>query len=94
MSSKTPRAAREDEPPATEEAQGKSAAATAAERVQTAFQLFALGVEMLRTRLRREEPSLSEEEIEERVSRWLATRRGAEHGDAEGRPATWPRQRR
>jgi hypothetical protein len=73
---------------------GDSEVAAAAERVRTALDLFAMGMEMLRTRLKREEPGLSDEEVEQRVDRWLLTRRGAEAGDGQGRPVPWPRKRR
>jgi hypothetical protein len=66
---------------------------TPGERVEAALQLFDLAVEMLRTRLRRERPAASDEEIEAEVRRWVRERPGAEHGDAEGRPAAWPRER-
>jgi hypothetical protein len=65
----------------------------AAERLRTALDLFDLGVEMLRTRLRREDPTLSDEALDQHVQRWLLTRRGAEHGDGAGRPGSWPRSR-
>jgi hypothetical protein len=56
-----------------------------------AFELFDLGLEMFRTRLRRENPGVSDEQVEAAVCAWLEHRPGAEHGDAEGRPASWPR---
>ena len=62
------------------------------ERLEIALQLFDLGIEMLRTRLRREQPDAGEDVIEREVQRWLRRRPGAEHGDAEGRVASWPRE--
>ncbi len=59
---------------------------TAGERIETALELFDLAVDLLRTRLRREQPELDEAEIEEAVLAWLHQRPGAEHGDSAGRP--------
>jgi len=59
--------------------------------VQTAFDLFGLAVEMLRTRMRRERPTLSDEELDTAVREWLRRRPGAEHGDCEGVRVTLPR---
>lgn len=52
----------------------------------TALELTALGEELLRQRLRREQPDLSDEEIEAAVARWWDDRPGAPRGDAVGRP--------
>ncbi|WP_044237485.1 hypothetical protein [Chondromyces apiculatus] len=62
------------------------------ERFRTALSLYELGERMLRQKLRRQQPELSEEEIEERVVAWLHRRPGAELGDGEGRPVPWPRR--
>jgi len=56
-----------------------------------AFELLDLGVDMLRARLRRENPAITDEQIDAAVLAWLSHRPGAEHGDAEGRPGRWPR---
>jgi Rv0078B-related antitoxin len=66
----------------------------AARRLRLAFDLFQAGEEMMRQRLRREHPGLSELEIEVRLVEWLHTRPGAEFGDAPGRPVPWPRRGR
>lgn len=50
------------------------------------------GVEMMRQKLRRTHPDLTELEIEARLRAWLMDRPGAPFGDAVGRPATWPRR--
>lgn len=63
-------------------------------KLRVAFDLFEAGLEMMRARLRRELPDASDEEIARRLRAWLQTRPGAEFGDAEGRPAQWPRPRR
>ena len=66
-------------------------AAAAAERLRVALDLHDAGVEVMRQNLRRKHPTATEAEIERLVGRWLSERPGAEHGDAEGRPGTWPR---
>ena len=63
----------------------------AARRLRLALDLFRTGEEMMRQRLRREHPELSEREIERRLLEWLRERPGAEHGDAPGKPLAWPR---
>jgi hypothetical protein len=65
----------------------------AAARLRLAFDLFEAGVEMMRQTLRREHPDWTEPQIQARVAEWLRQRPGAEFGDAEGRPGTWPRTR-
>lgn len=65
---------------------------TEIERLRTAFELFEAGREMKRAQLRRQNPDATEHEISELLGLWLRTRPGAEHGDAEGRPGSWPRQ--
>jgi hypothetical protein len=59
-----------------------------AEGLETALQLFELAVDMLRARLRRERPGISDAEVEEAVRAWVRHRPGAEHGDCAGPPAT------
>jgi len=59
---------------------------TAGERIEAALELFDLSVDLLRTRLRREQPALPDEEIEEAVRSWLHRRPGAPDGDSAGRP--------
>jgi hypothetical protein len=56
--------------------------------------MFDAGVDLMRQRLRREHPDDGSEEIERRITAWLQQRPGAEHGDAEGRPGSWPRRSR
>lgn len=63
---------------------------TPAERFQVALDLFDLSVAMLKQRLLRE--GKSEAEAEAAVDAWLSERPGAEHGDAEGTPVSWPRR--
>lgn len=63
-----------------------------AERFSTTLALFELGEAMLRQKLLRKFPHASEAEISARVREWIDRRPGAEHGDAVGRLATWPRR--
>lgn len=57
----------------------------AAERLRVTFDLHQAGVDLMRQNLRRRYPEESDAKISERVSAWLHTRPGAEHGDAPGR---------
>lgn len=54
----------------------------AAARLRAALELFELGVQMYRQRLRRERPAATERELDDEVQRWLLHRPGAERGDA------------
>src|SRR5687768_7933934 len=65
---------------------------TPAERLRITFALIETAERMLRARLRRESPQMSEQAVEERVAAWYAKRPGAELGDAMGIPASWPRR--
>jgi hypothetical protein len=58
---------------------------SAAQRLEDALELADLAERMVRARIRREYPELSEIEIEARVLAWLQERPGAVDGDAEGR---------
>lgn len=51
------------------------------ERMRTTFELYELAEQMMRQKLRRQNPGASEEEIEEGIQAWLHHRPGAEHGD-------------
>lgn len=42
-----------------------------AAQLRLAFEMFEVGVAMMRQKLRRERPAASEEEIEELLERWL-----------------------
>jgi hypothetical protein len=66
-------------------------AVAVAERMRLTFDLYATGEALMRQRICREHPGLSPAEVEARLVAWLQTRPGAEHGDAEGQPGTWPR---
>lgn len=64
----------------------------AAERMRLALELAELGEAMFRQRLRRDQPQLTQDEIDALVDAWRPRRPGAEHGDAQGRPVAWPRR--
>jgi hypothetical protein len=66
---------------------------TARDRLRVAFELIDVAERMLRRRLRRECPQLSDEALEDGIAEWYGQRRGAELGDAEGVPGQWPRRR-
>lgn len=66
----------------------------AAKRLWQAFELVAISEEMLRSRLRRENPGWSEVAVEREVTKWRLRRPGAEHGDAVGRPRPLGRRAR
>jgi hypothetical protein len=59
-----------------------------AERFRMTLDLFDLGVQMYRQRMRRENPHGSEESVEAQVQAWLLRRPGAEFGDYPGRPSS------
>jgi Rv0078B-related antitoxin len=59
-----------------------------AERFRVTLDLFDLGVQMYRQRMRREHPQYNEEAIEAEVQAWLFRRPGAEFGDYPGRPSS------
>lgn len=59
---------------------------TPAERLEVALELSALAEAVMRENLRRRHPNAAPDEIEVLLTHWFATRPGAEHGDAEGRP--------
>jgi len=65
---------------------------TPTEKLRITFALIDVAERMLRQRLRREFPEISEQLLEERVGAWYARRPGAEFGDAVGIPAAWPRR--
>jgi Rv0078B-related antitoxin len=69
-----------------------ASAETATERLRMAFELIDVAERMLRQRLRREQPDISEQALDEHINAWYARRPGAELGDGEGIPAVWPRR--
>lgn len=59
---------------------------TPAEALRAAFDLFEVGVGLMRRTLRRENPLVSDTEVEAMLETWLHERPGARDGDASGRP--------
>lgn len=59
---------------------------TPEEKLRAAFAMHAAALDLLRQALRRRQPEISEERVEEQVVRWLRTRPGAEFGDGPGIP--------
>jgi hypothetical protein len=57
---------------------------TPEERLRVAFDLFEVGVQMTRSRLRREHPDFTDDQIEASVMAWLHDRPGAPFGDYPG----------
>ena len=62
-----------------------------ARRLRTALDLADSGILLRRQQLRRAHPDASDDEINERLNAWLKKRRGAEFGNAAGRPRNVPR---
>jgi hypothetical protein len=58
-----------------------------ARRLRAVFEMYEFGEQMYRARLRRENPTATEAEIEVRVQAWRMSRPGAPHGDAVGWPS-------
>jgi hypothetical protein len=58
---------------------------TPSEKLRIALDLFESGVAMMRETLKREHPTESDAQIEERLRKWLRHRTGAEDGDCVGR---------
>lgn len=61
-------------------------AATPQERLRIALDLAGVGEQMMRARLRREQPNITDEDLEAAVTRWLQDRPGAPAGDCPGQP--------
>lgn len=61
---------------------------TPLEKMQITLDLFEASVAIQRQNLRRRHSDATEAEIEDLLAAWLQHRPGAEHGDAEGRPAS------
>lgn len=61
-------------------------------RLAIALDLFAASEEIVRQNLRRQHPNDPPSLIERYLEEWIHRRPGAESGDGEGRPLSWPRQ--
>lgn len=57
---------------------------TPAERLRTAVELFEVGEQLMRSRLRREHPDWDDDQVQAAIVRWLRERPGAEFGDFPG----------
>ncbi|MFL5408963.1 MAG: hypothetical protein ACJ79O_24350 [Myxococcales bacterium] len=66
---------------------------TDADRLRAALDLHQFGKAMMRECLRREHPEKGDVELDDLLRRWLEERPGAEQGDGDGRPVSWPRRR-
>jgi hypothetical protein len=64
-----------------------------AERFRLTLDIFEFGERLLRQKLRRKHPQATEAELEAGIVEWLQRRPGAEQGDGEGRPVSWPRRK-
>jgi hypothetical protein len=60
---------------------------SAADRLRLALDMYELGENMQRARLRRQRPQATDMEIESAVDQWLSSRSDAPIGDAAGRPS-------
>lgn len=56
-------------------------------RLRVALDMYEVGEQMQRQRLRREHPDLTDRQIEAQVQEWRLRRPGAEFGDAVRRPS-------
>ncbi|PRY48362.1 hypothetical protein BCF74_1519 [Knoellia remsis] len=63
-------------------------ASTPEERLRIALDLADAGVEMQRMRLRRENPGITDEQLDEAMATWFRHRPGAEFGDYPGPRST------
>ena len=61
-------------------------------RFRTVMELFEAGVDLQRQNLRRRFPEADDATIEAYLRAWLL--RENEPGDAEGKPGTWPRNKK
>lgn len=59
-----------------------------ADKLRAALELHEVGVALMRQNLRRRHPDEPDASLDERLTDWLRTRPGAEHGDGAGRPST------
>ena len=62
------------------------------QRLRMTLRLHDEGVRLMRQNLRRRHPDASDAEIDRRLGEWLSERPGAEFGDGEGTPGSWPRR--
>jgi hypothetical protein len=55
--------------------------------MRVALDMYEVGEQMVRQRLRRERPAATPTEIDAEVTAWRLRRPGAEHGDSAGAPS-------
>ncbi|MFV0458309.1 MAG: hypothetical protein ACK5MT_06015 [Actinomycetales bacterium] len=60
---------------------------TAADRLRIALELFEVGEQLVRSRLRREHPDWDDDRIDSEFRQWLRHRPGAPFGDFPGGPS-------
>ena len=63
----------------------ESSSLSPSEKLRIALELFESGVAMMRETLKREHPTESDAQIEERLRQWIRDRPGAEDGDCVGK---------
>ena len=54
---------------------------TVSDKLQTALELAGAGISMMRQNIVRRDPSLTADQIDERLQTWLMRREGSEFGD-------------
>ncbi|MGV1010689.1 MAG: hypothetical protein ACOYBY_19235 [Dermatophilaceae bacterium] len=59
-----------------------------ADRLRTALEMFEVGHDMMRARLRREHPDWDDHQVDAAIRTWLRDRPGAPHGDFPGARST------
>ena len=64
----------------------------AQERFLRAMEMYEAAEAAVREEFRQQNPTATEQEVEEHVLAWLRHRPGAEYGDGYGVPVPWPRR--
>jgi len=59
----------------------------ASARLRVALEMHVLGEQMLRRRLQRDQPDITDAQLDDAIRAWLHDRPGAKHGDAVGPPS-------
>ncbi len=62
-------------------------------RLFETLDLCETGIRLMEQNLRRRHPDATPEELDRLLDAWLATRPGAEFGDGDGVPVSWPLER-
>lgn len=66
---------------------------TPSEKLQITLELADLAEQMMLQNLKRRHPDEDDAAIARRLDAWFLVRPGAELGDCDGRPISWPRRR-